>query len=225
MYDQDNPQADGILHDLHNQEYEMAKNISQHGIHTESYRTKLKKLKEMVNKRKELERMLHYKVKKNHYEYEKIKEERKHKDVYAKRIRRKLGPNPVPEKELNKQQKLKNNDKEYDPFKDGFYVQFDYILDIIEEFPQVQLVYGVYRRGVQVNEPKMVDIVFCENSNNPAYKTAFFDTKHSLRMLKPSPDTMLIIELQVPDNKNEYTENKMTTAGKDFGEISNMKTY
>ena len=106
-----------------------------------------------------------------------------------------------------------------------FIVQFDYILEIMEEFPQIQLVYGVYRQGVQVNEPKLVDIVFAETTNNPKYMTAFFDNKHSLLLVKPHPDTMLIIEFQVPDHKDVYTENKMTTADKNSGEINNMKTY
>lgn len=180
----------------------------------------------MVNSRKELERMLHYKVNKNHYSYETIKEERKNKDYFAERIRRKLGVNPVPEKTYLKNQGDKKYDnKEFDPYKDGFLIQFDYVTDIVEEFPQIQLVYGVYRRGVQVNEPKLVDVVFTETTNDPKYHTAFFDTKHSLRMLKPHPDTMLIIEFQVPDHKDEYTENKMTTANKNSGEINNMKTY
>ena len=62
---------------MHNQEYEMAKILSTLNEKSENYRNKLQKLKEMVRTRKELERMLHYKVSKDHYEYEKIKEERK----------------------------------------------------------------------------------------------------------------------------------------------------
>ena len=55
----------------------MAKILSTLNEKSENYRNKLQKLKEMVRTRKELERMLHYKVSKDHYEYEKIKEERK----------------------------------------------------------------------------------------------------------------------------------------------------
>jgi len=62
VYKQDNPEADGILHDLHTQEYQMAKILSKINENSESYRSKLQKLREMVKWRKELERMLHYKV-------------------------------------------------------------------------------------------------------------------------------------------------------------------
>lgn len=62
VYKNDNPEADGILHDLHNQEYEMAKILSRLDENSEGYRKKLMKLKEMVKYRKELEKMVHYKV-------------------------------------------------------------------------------------------------------------------------------------------------------------------
>lgn len=42
----------------------MAKILSTLDEHSENYRVKLQKLKEMVKWRKELERMLHYKVNK-----------------------------------------------------------------------------------------------------------------------------------------------------------------
>ena len=42
IYDKDHPVADGLIHDIHNQEYEMAKIISQHPEKSEAYRSKLK---------------------------------------------------------------------------------------------------------------------------------------------------------------------------------------
>lgn len=91
--------------------------------------------------------------------------------------------------------------EKFDPYNDGFLVQFDYILNVVKEFPQLQLVYGIYRSGVQVNEPKLVDLVFTEESHDPSFSMAYFDQKHNLRKLKTHSDTMMIIELQVPDRK------------------------
>ena len=144
VYENDNPEADGILHDLHNQEYEMAKILSTLDEKSDNYRNKLRKLKDMVKTRKELERMLHYKVGKDHYKYEKVKMERKKKNFYAERLRKRIHMEGEPIKAIKSYSK-----PEMDPYRDGFFVQFDYILDIVKEFPQVQLVYGIYRRGVQ----------------------------------------------------------------------------
>jgi hypothetical protein len=54
---------------------------------------------------------------------------------------------------------------------------------------------------------------------------AYFDQKHNLRKMKTHSDTLMVIELQVPNRKNAYSENAMHTADKDSGIINNMKTY
>jgi hypothetical protein len=222
----------------------MAKILSRMNERSDSYRVKIRKLKEMVNYRKELERMLHFKVSKNHYDYEKVKAERKQKDFYAERLRKRIDMGgqtlegqymtgkhtqrqPVEGHSLREQpvQAYKyQQKKESDPSKDGFFIQFDYILDMVKEFPQVQLVYGVYRRGVQI-QIKFVDLVFTEDSHDPSLSLAFFDQRHTLRSLKLHSDTMLIVELQVPERDKSYANNAINTANKDAGEINNMKTY
>ena len=149
----------------------MAKILSTLNEKSENYRNKLQKLKEMVKVRKELERMLHYKVNKDHYDYEKIKEERKRKDYFANKLRQKIYMSEAPNKVYDKPK------KELDPYKEGFIVQFDYILNIVKEFSQIQLVYGIYRRGVQIDEPKLVELVFTEDSHDPTFSMAYFDKK------------------------------------------------
>ena len=67
--------------------------------------------------------------------------------------------------------------------------------------------------------------MFTEDSHNPSFSIALFDQRHTLRKLKAHSDTMIIIELQVPEKENAYAENTMNTASKNFGEINNMKTY
>lgn len=198
----------------------MARILSTLDENSNGYRSKFRKLKEMVKMRKELERMLHFKVSKNHYDYEKVKLERKQKDYYAERLRKRIHMTGPPLKSIGS-----FKTQEMDPYKDGFFIQFDYILDIVKEFPQVQLVFGIYRRGVQIQEPKQVDLVFTEDSHDPSFSIALFDHKTTLRKLKTHPDTMLLIELQVPEREKSYAENTMNTANKNFGEINSLKTY
>ena len=149
----------------------------------------------------------------------KLKRKENRKDYFANKLRQKIHMTEIPNKSYDKPK------KELDPFKEGFIVQFDYILNIVKEFPQVQLVFGIYRRGVQIDEPKLVDVVFTEDSHDPSFSIAYFDKKNVLRKLKAHADTMLIIELQVPERKDSYAENTIHTADKNSGEINNMKTY
>lgn len=155
-----------------------------------------------------------------------MKLERQQKDYFADRLRKRIHmEGDIGKGKPVKAFKYQKPQEKLDPYNDGFFIQFDYILDVVKEFPQVQIVFGIYRRGVQINEPKLVDLVFTEDGHDKSFTMAYFDQKHTLRKLKAHSDTMLVIELQVPERNNKYAENTMRTADKNSGEINNMKTY
>ena len=96
-------------------------------------------------------------------------------------------------------------------YKDNFIIYWDYILNLLEKFAAVQIIYGIYHKGETILQPRVVSIA----DNNPAsflakkYGYAMFDIYHHIKELEADPDTLLIFEVHVkPKLKDEGIKEK-----------------
>jgi len=80
----------------------------------------------------------------------------------------------------------------------GFLIYWDYILNLIKEFSEVQLVYGIYNKGLTLFEPRLVPLTETMDTTHPSFAQVVFNINHLVRDVEPHPDILLIFEIQVP---------------------------
>lgn len=52
---------------------------------------------------------------------------------------------------------------------EGFLIYWDYILNLIKEFKRIQIIYGIYNRGMTVYEPRLVDLTNVNDTTHPNF--------------------------------------------------------
>ena len=79
---------------------------------------------------------------------------------------------------------------------------WDYILNLVKEFKQIQIVYGIYNKGLTMFEPRLVPLTESINTTHPNFAQVIFGVNHLVRDIEPHPDILLIFEIQIPAGKN-----------------------
>lgn len=51
----------------------------------------------------------------------------------------------------------------------GFIIYWDYILNLAKEFKRVQIVYGIYNRGLTMFEPRLVPLTETIDTTHPSF--------------------------------------------------------
>ena len=78
-------------------------------------------------------------------------------------------------------------------------------MNLLKEFQQVQIIYGVYNRGKALLQPRVVTIadnvetLFLRNDMG----IAMHDIQHMVKDIEAHPDTMLIFEIHVKPKIND----------------------
>jgi hypothetical protein len=182
------PETDQVLHNLASQEQELLRVLSNLPENSSMYKSKAAKLQNLVRQRVELEKMMYNRADYDQYYKEKVIDDQK-KDNIAQWLRRDLN---LFEKEATGQK--------YRPV-EGFLVYWDFILNLIKEFKRVQIIYGIYNRGMTVFEPRLVDLTDVNDTTHPNFAQVIFDINHLVRDIEAHPDSLLIFEVQVPVQK------------------------
>lgn len=193
-------ETDNVLHNLAAQEQELLRILSNIPENSGMYKTKANKLQNLVRQRVELEKMLYNRADYDQYYKEKVIDDQK-KDNIAQWLRRDLN---LFEKEASTQ-KYRSAE--------GFLVYWDFILNLMKEFKKIQIIYGIYNRGMTVFEPRLVDLTDVNDTTHPNFAQVIFDINHLVRDIEAHPDSLLIFEVQVPVPKTAA----MGTARKDTG--------
>lgn len=81
-------------------------------------------------------------------------------------------------------------------------VYWDYILNLVKEFKQIQIVYGIYNKGLTMFEPRLVPLSDTIDTTHPNFAQVLFGVNHLVRDIEPNPDILLIFEIQIPAGKN-----------------------
>jgi UDP-2,3-diacylglucosamine pyrophosphatase LpxH len=149
-------ETDNHLHNLAMQEQELFRILSNLPENSAAYKTKANKLEKLVRERVELEKMLYNRADFDQYYKEKVIDDQK-KDNIAQWLRRDLN---LFEKEMTSQK--------YRAV-EGFLVYFDFILNLLKEFKKVQIIYGIYNRGMTVFEPRLVDLTDVNDTTHPNF--------------------------------------------------------
>ena len=116
---------------------------------------------------------------------------------------------------------------------DGFIVYWDFVLNLPKEHKKLQIIYGIYNRGMTVFEPRLFDLTDMNNTTHPNFSQVVFDINHLIRDIQAQPDSMLIFEVQVPVDQSaaikrnkSYTQQstgyRLSTKGK---ELTKRKYY
>ena len=118
----------------------------------------------------------------------------KHKDNLAQWLRRDM--------ELFKVDKADEDfvDRKY-RMSNGFLLYWDYVLNLLKEFKHVQIVYGVYKAGMTLFEPRLVPLTDSIDTTHPSFSQVLFNVNHLVRDIEAHPDIVLILEVQVPANR------------------------
>jgi len=95
----------------------------------------------------------------------------------------------------------------------GFLLYWDYILNLSKEFRNIQIVYGIYNRGLTMFEPRMVPLTESIDTTHPSFAQVIFNINHLVRDIDPHPDVLLILEIQVPAFRNATTARGSNIAG------------
>ena len=192
-------ETDKSLNGLALKEQELIRVLSKLPENSDLYASKKTKLDELVRQRVELEKMMYSKADYKNYLHEKVVDDQK-KDNLAQWLRRDMA--------------LFKIDKADDDFVDqkyrmsnGFIIYWDYILNLVKEFKQVQIVYGIYNRGMTLFEPRLVPLTDTIDTTHPSFSQVIFAVNHLVRDVEAHPDILLILEVQVPASK-------MTTGAK-----------
>lgn len=153
-----------------------------------------------------MEKMLYSKADYKNYLHEKVVDDQK-KDNLAQWLRRDL--------ELFKIDKTLEEEQHY-RYSSGFIVYWDYILNLVKEFKQIQIVYGIYNRGLTLFEPRLVPLTDTIDTTHPNFAQAIFAVNHLVRDIEPNPDIIMIFEIQVPAQRNMTTarNSQMSTENK-----------
>ena len=164
------------------------------------YKSKRSKLDELVRQRTEIEKMLYSKADYKNYLHEKVVDDQR-KDNLAQWLRRDL--------EILKIDKTNEDfmERKFRP-STGFLIYWDYILNLAKEFKQVQLVYGIYNRGMTIFEPRLVPLTDTIDTTHPSFCQAIFNINHLVRDIEAHPDVLLVLEIQVPAARNTKKTNK-----------------
>lgn len=104
-------------------------------------------------------------------------------------------------------------ERKYRP-QNGFLVYWDYILNLAKEYKQVQLVYGIYHKGMTLFEPRLVPLTDTIDTTHPAFCQALFNINHLVRDVEAHPDVLLVLEVQVPANRltNQTKKSNISTS-------------
>ena len=100
---------------------------------------------------------------------------------------------------------------------EGFLVYWDFILNLLKEFKKVQIIYGIYNRGMTVFEPRLVDLTDVNDTTHPNFAQVIFDINHLVRDIEAHPDSLLIFEVQVPIPKTAATKSAKRDTGINTG--------
>ena len=96
---------------------------------------------------------------------------------------------------------------------EGLVLQWDYLMHL-RNVKKVQIVYGIYRRGIALYEARLVDLVRTQETGDPNYCTALFDSTHQVREISPGEETYVVVEIQVPNSSSsDYHAPSLDTAG------------
>ena len=95
--------------------------------------------------------------------------------------------------------KIDRNDEElvertYRPAS-GFILYWDYVLNLVKEFKQVQIVYGIYNRSMTLFEPRLVPLTETIDTTHPNFCQVIFAVNHLARDIEAHPDILLIMEI------------------------------
>ena len=188
-------EMDQKLHNLASQEQELLRIKSSIPENTAKYKKMTAKLDNLVRQRIELEKKMYNRADYDQYYKEKVIDDQK-KDNIAQWLRRDL--------------KLFEKEAEHKKYKqdEGFIVYWDFILNLIKEYRKVQIIYGMYNRGLTVFEPRIVELTDVNDTTHPNFCQVIFDINHLVRDIEAHPDSMLIFEIQVPINPDEEQEKK-----------------
>ena len=80
-------------------------------------------------------------------------------------------------------------------FKVASLIYWDYILNLAKEFKSVQIVYGIYDKGLTLFEPRLVPLTDSMDTTHPSFSQVIFNINHLIRDVEPHPDVMLIFEV------------------------------
>ena len=186
---------DQKLYNLVAQEQELLKIKSSIPENTTKYKRMTTKLDNLVRQKVEIEKTIYSRADYDKYYKEKVIDNQK-RDNIAQWLRRDL--------------KLFEKEAEYKKYKhdEGFIVYWDYILNLIKEYRKVQIIYGMYDRGLTVFEPRIAELTDVNDTTHPNFCQVVFDINHLVRDIKAHPDSMLIFEIQVPIDPDAIQEKK-----------------
>lgn len=178
-------EVDAKLYKLAEQEQELLRIKSSIPENSSKYKQMTDKLQTLVRQRVDLEKMLNNHADFEQYYREKVVDDQK-KDNIAQWLRRDL--------------KLFEKEAEVHKYKsgEGFLVYWDFILNLLKEYKKIQIVYGIYNRGMTVFEPRLVDLTDVNDTTHPNFSQVIFDINHLIRDIEAHPDSLLIFEVQVP---------------------------
>jgi hypothetical protein len=148
------------------------------------YEQKRRKLNDLTAQKSEIQNMLYSKADYKNYLHEKIVDDQK-KDNLAQWLRRDMSLYKVTQEEVEQTRKYGN----------AFILYWDYILNLVKEFKKVQIVYGIYNRGMTMFEPRLVPLTESLDTTHPAFSQVIFNINHMVRDIEPNSDTMLIFEV------------------------------
>ena len=194
-------EMDQKLHNLASQEQELLRIKSSIPENTAKYKQMTTKLDNLVRQRVELEKMMYNRADYDQYYKEKVIDDQK-KDNIAQWLRRDL--------------KLFEKEVEFQKYRttDGFIIYWDFVLNLLKEHKKLQIIYGIYNRGMTVFEPRLVDLTNVNDTTHPNFSQVIFDINHLVRDIEAHPDSMLIFEIQVPvDQSAAIEKNRHYTAG------------
>ena len=73
---------------------------------------------------------------------------------------------------------------------------WDYILDIYRKMKDVQIIYGIYKKGEDILRPRIVDIKEIENTSKTKFVgRAEYDVSHLIKDIEADNDTFLVFEV------------------------------
>ena len=93
----------------------------------------------------------------------------------------------------------------------------------MKEFKRLQIIYGIYNRGMTVFEPRLVDLTDVNDTTHPNYAQVVFDINHLVRDIEAHPDSILIFEVQVPAPRNATSRLRKTDGGPHTGYLMSSK--
>ena len=64
----------------------------------------------------------------------------------------------------------------------GFVVYWDYILNLIKEFKQIQIVYGIYQKGLTLFEPRLVPLSDTIDTTHPNFAQVLFGVNSNVEL-------------------------------------------